>query len=110
MIAAHQIDVQARYDEHIALAERVQTTHNAIQALELRDAVDFGRLQHGLRAAQDTRHVGKQILRELVTDSSAEAEEVWGEVAPDVARGRRGKWRERSRQGGRRFKDLNGKG
>ena len=110
MIAAHQIDVQARYYEHIALAERVQTTNNAIKALELGDAVDFSRFKHGLRTAQYARHVRKQILRELVTHSSAEAEKVWGEVAPDVARGRRGKWCERSRQGGRHFKDLNAKG
>jgi hypothetical protein len=109
MVSAHEVDVQARHDEHVALAKHIQAAHDAIQALKFRDTVDFGSLQHGLRAAQDTGHVRKQIFGDLVAHGSAEAEEVWGEEARHVAWGGGSNWQQRGSQGGRRFKDLESK-
>ena len=109
MVAAHEVDVETRHDEHVALAPHVLPPHHAVQALELGDAVDFGGFEHGLRAAEDAGHVGEEVLGQLVTHCPSEGEHVWCEQALDAARGGGG---EREEGGGRwsgRVKYLSGR-
>jgi hypothetical protein len=62
MISTHEVDVQARNNENIAFAKHIRAPHDAIQALELCDAVDLGGLEHGLRTAEDAGHMREEVI------------------------------------------------
>ena len=110
MEAAHEVDVEACDNEHVAPAEHVQPPHRAVHALELRDAVDFGGLQHGLCAAQDGGHVGVKVFSQLVAERPAEYEHVGGKQALDAAGVGCGMGQQGSSEGGGGLEDLNGGG